>query len=311
LVVPRSADEGALAEVRAAVTDYEKLEYFGVSLGTIHGEWSNPPEYLVVEPIRGVPFRNFGALSAYQKKSLKELARASAGFESVGPLSEADLVFDGRRWGIKDWSRRIEFSREGSQATVFDGIADPKLRRFLAAEVKQTRAQRGKKWLATIRELVWMQAKYLGENLGRWMPMGGRDFEMFKVEYLTDLEIKKLRVQIREGKFYDAEGKLVDTTATKTARADGAGKAIFVLRPDGSFYISPTQVVGKFHHSSLAAGGPVLMAGEIVVKEGVPTFVANMSGHYLPPPEYLARFLEFLTTNGVSTKGLALQVMGL
>jgi hypothetical protein len=51
---------------------------------------------------------------------------------------------------------------------------------------------------------------------------------------------------------------------------------------NGHIYASKTHKVGEFHHSSLGGGKPVAGAGEITVKNGVPTEISNGSGHYRP-----------------------------
>jgi hypothetical protein len=58
--------------------------------------------------------------------------------------------------------------------------------------------------------------------------------------------------------------------------------------------------VGKFHHSSLLAGGNVALGGEMVVHGGHIVSMTNKSGHYAPTPAHLRQFLHILQKKGVN-----------
>lgn len=69
-----------------------------------------------------------------------------------------------------------------------------------------------------------------------------------------------------------------------------------VLQMDGHYmYVILTtgqMILGKFdfgrvHHSSLAAGQPVLSAGWVKLKKGKVVFIDSNSGHYRPKSEHL------------------------
>jgi hypothetical protein len=69
---------------------------------------------------------------------------------------------------------------------------------------------------------------------------------------------------------------------------------IFVMDAQGRIYAYPEPKSGEIHHSSLAAGQPVALAGQLVIKNGYITHIDNMSGHYQPTLEQLSRARTFL-----------------
>src|SRR5262249_36345001 len=99
------------------------------------------------------------------------------------------------------------------------------------------------------------------------------------VEYLDPTARQAFRLVIKDGKVYDASGKLFDTATGATVHS-GDGRAIFVMDAEGSFYASKFQEVGKFHHSSLLAGEPAAAAGELGVVKGEIKVLSDRSGHY-------------------------------
>jgi len=139
--------------------------------------------------------------------------------------------------------------------------------------------------------LKQMDREYVGEETGAiWGT---------KVKYLDRLERQQYQLYIKEGKFYDANGKLFDSSAARSAFG-GQGNAIFIMDEYGSIYASTVHSPGKFHHSSFFAGQPVASAGEIVVDNGVLRTVTRRSGHYQPTSEQLDQFLQKLDGNGVN-----------
>jgi uncharacterized Zn-binding protein involved in type VI secretion len=118
------------------------------------------------------------------------------------------------------------------------------------------------------------------------------------VEYLNEVERAKLLLTVKEGKLYDAEGNLFDTTEASTIWS-GPNRAIYVMDEDGNFYASLRQERGIFHHSSILAGKPVAGAGEIEVNKGVLQYINRGSGHYEPTPEMLQQTVDELRVNGL------------
>jgi hypothetical protein len=138
-----------------------------------------------------------------------------------------------------------------------------------------------------------MNKHYEGEHLPNNAAWGTST-----VKYLDDAEREAHRLHVRDGKLYDASGKLFDTRAAQT-HFSGNGRAIFVMDDQGRIYASTYQEVGKFHHSSLLAGKPVTSAGELVVENGVLKTVSNRSGHYRPPAEINEQVFKSLEAQGV------------
>nr|WP_140895995.1 hypothetical protein [Pseudomonas caspiana] len=136
-----------------------------------------------------------------------------------------------------------------------------------------------------------MQQIYKGEETGQIFGT--------KVKYLNAQERAAFKVTIKEGKVYDAAGKLFDTRQASTAFAQNKGRAIFVMDAHGSMYISNEQTRGKFHHSSFFGGGAVATAGDVRIENGVMTAISRKSGHYRPTSAQLTQAVNHLKNQGV------------
>lgn len=120
------------------------------------------------------------------------------------------------------------------------------------------------------------------------------------VKYLNREERKACELTVHNGKIYDAQGQLFDTSAGKTAAFGGSeGKAIFVMDHDGKMYASLYTEPGKFHHSSFLAGRPVAAAGEIEVRNGEVVYLSRKSGHYRPSEAQLSQVAQNLSAHGI------------
>jgi hypothetical protein len=129
------------------------------------------------------------------------------------------------------------------------------------------------------------------------------------VKYLNDTERAAYQLQFKNGRIYDANGKLFDTSTAQSAHT-GGGNAIFVMDAEGNFFASKTQVVGEFHHSSLAAGQPVAAAGELRVEQGVLKHITDQSGHYRPTTDLTAQALDALESQGIDTSRVTKTIIG-
>lgn len=87
-------------------------------------------------------------------------------------------------------------------------------------------------------------------------------------------------------------GKPLDTSK-ESSYFSGLGHAIFVMSPDGQFYVGSHRV-NAFHHSSFLAGEDVASAGEIQAKNGRIVQITNKSGHYKPQVIHLVQALQQL-----------------
>jgi hypothetical protein len=91
------------------------------------------------------------------------------------------------------------------------------------------------------------------------------------VRYLTPEEQQRRQVTV------DGRGQLTDNNHEPLAD----GHYIFVVNERGEMIVDK-PVPGRFHHSSLAGGEPVRMAGELTIGSGKIVSISNTSGHYRP-----------------------------
>jgi hypothetical protein len=124
-----------------------------------------------------------------------------------------------------------------------------------------------------------------------------------KVEYLNKAERSTYELSVKDGKMFDSSGNLFDTTSSSSIHS-GGGKAIFVMDEAGKIFASPTQTLGKFHHSSFLSGKPVASAGELSAVNGVVQEISRKSGHYQPSAKINSQIITELQRRGVDTKGI-------
>ena len=117
-----------------------------------------------------------------------------------------------------------------------------------------------------------------------------------RVVYWSDAERAAHLVGARGGLLVDPSGEPLDPDLDNPKHKHRTGAALFVMDLTGNIYFTFDQRYGLLHHSSLAAGGPVAAAGELVVLKGELVSVSNASGHYRPPPSTIdlvwARLVE-------------------
>lgn len=224
-----------------------------------------------------------GATSLYEGKdpspeeAVTTIATGAVGGVAIGAVARALPGVVGRVWN--------SFRGEGSAVTSE------------AAPATQNAAKAAYKTKP-------MLGKYVTENLPGNKVWPGR-----QVQYLGESERQSFKITIKDGKMYDATGKLFDTSSASTAHQGGGGKAIFVMDEAGNIFASMEHSVAKFHHSSFLGGKPVAAAGEIQVENGVVKAVTDQSGHYQPGFEYTMQFLNQLGSQGVNTSGVNLTGM--
>jgi hypothetical protein len=78
-----------------------------------------------------------------------------------------------------------------------------------------------------------------------------------------------------------------------------ADNAKFVLDEYGNWFMARIFQDKFFHHSSLARGKRVGMAGYMDVKQGVLQTYNHRSGHYRPGPEHVQQFEDYINGNKV------------
>jgi hypothetical protein len=167
----------------------------------------------------------------------------------------------------------------------------------------------------------WFE-KSTDQNFFHWLDNGeGRTFSHPKcprskleescVKYLSDAERERYEAKIENGLFiYKKNGAKIHTLQAAAAGAAAAASAeneeadedtkkyIFVVSPDGVFYVGP-KVRGKFHHSSFLAGGATLGAGNLLIEDGVLLSIKPHSGHYMPSAEQFHNLLALLKQSKV------------
>jgi filamentous hemagglutinin len=128
---------------------------------------------------------------------------------------------------------------------------------------------------------------------GRHLPEEQRERDLPQsIVYYTPEQQKKAQVFVgRDGQLTFANGKLAD------------GDWIFVVDQNGRIIASP-PVVGRIHHSSLAAGQPVTMAGTIYIENGRLHTITNSSGHFRPDTDAFRKFLGNLQRERVDLRGV-------
>ncbi len=135
--------------------------------------------------------------------------------------------------------------------------------------------------LSLLSEAGW-RVKEMGPG---WREIDAED----GIIYLTPETVAPARVTVREGKLYDAQGKLLKRK----------GSYAYVMDTAGTLYVATGKMRNrKYRHSSFLAGGPVISAGEITVKDGVILKVTNSSGHYSPRRVHLMQLQAVLAKQG-------------
>ena len=116
------------------------------------------------------------------------------------------------------------------------------------------------------------------------------------VTYLSDHERSQYMLMSNDGGF------LVDNMGAVLA-SETAREAMFVMDTTSSILLAflNDDQHGRFHHSSLVAGAPVVAAGLIRVCKGRVLSISNDSGHYAPLPSCLQLVLTRLAELGVTT----------
>ncbi|MFD4434121.1 hypothetical protein [Nocardia sp. NPDC058497] len=147
-----------------------------------------------------------------------------------------------------------------------------------------------------------LRPEFTGEHLP-----GNRVWGDSHVAYLGATDRARFRLHARDGLLYTADGALFDTTAASTLWSPAGGRAIFVMDADGIIYSSPRHLLGRFHHSSFLAGGPVAAAGELVARNGRIVMVSDHSTHYRPAPRFTNQILDSLRAQGIPADAVSVE----
>lgn len=104
--------------------------------------------------------------------------------------------------------------------------------------------------------------------------------------------------KLKRSATHDTPSADVDTSASVTQHT-GKGWEIFVMSPTGALHMA-SHKIGKYHHSSLLAGGATSAAGTIKATGGTIEKLNNKSGHYRPGEAQMRQALHQLQKVGVS-----------
>lgn len=208
-------------------------------------------------------------------------------------------------------------------------------------------AQRGSKQVATTRTPLIMELyslvvgklasttgvtvnllpRWLEETFGKGMVQHGykKDFANREAQYLTPEQVKKYRIEFKDGVAYQQSWwlnspRLVKAdTLTPNPGRDAAGKTMlpghhfhqgFVLSMSRDFYMmqhytpkGETKETGRFH-SSYFAGESILCAGTVHIEDGKFKAVTTASGHYAPGMSHLYNAVSTLAMMGVDLESV-------
>lgn len=118
------------------------------------------------------------------------------------------------------------------------------------------------------------------------------------VRYLNKSQRETFKLTVKDGKLYDSEGNLFDTSGSHSLHSADP-RAIFVMDSHGNIYASTEHTRGIFHHSSFLAGGDVAGAGELKVSNGHLQLISDQSGHYRPSWPMTQQVMNELRSQGV------------
>jgi filamentous hemagglutinin len=121
------------------------------------------------------------------------------------------------------------------------------------------------------------------------------------VKYFSQNDRDMERIYLFDGHLTTVKS-IVDGRQPQKGNPLTDGQYIFVVNRDGEM-IATKPEKGVIHHSSLAAGEPVLMAGEFILKDDKITQITNMSGHFRPSVAAFKEFLVALRAKGVDLDG--------
>jgi hypothetical protein len=268
-------------------------------IGSIQSGFSNllPHDFCVPCFLKGLAEGiGFGALAIGALALVATFAAPIAGAVAliVAVAGIAGLAYMAANWKNMDDRQKSEALGEFAGGALAGNIAGPAAADSVMADVAAE--SRGATFAGNARPPVYettpMREKYIGEDQPNNDVWPGS-----QVKYLNDEELAGYKLELRDGRMYDANGSLFDTSAA--SRGPNSGKAIFVMDENGSFYASNHQEIGEFHHSSLGRGEPVAAAGELQVDDGVLKGISDKSGHYAPGRQYTQQALDSLKNKGV------------
>lgn len=288
------------------------------------------------DPAQSVPLVIDGSNDNALNKSIKPVA------DEAAPLPQAKLIEPGIKIGqalndngMVDRMTRLAEARKlsnGDVALIDENVSaatklgsDNPARKAILDGIEASLA--GPRVREDGVEIFPLQPQYVGEEvvgIDNWFRRNAEaDLARAKATNDKDL-LRSAQMRLEKGpvSYFDAEQQFENQIAFKDGRlvnADApeilieARRYLFVVTEDGR-WISRNEeraIPGETNHSSLAAGKPVAMAGEIVVNDqGQLVSVSNKSGHYRPAGDALIAFAAELKSKGIGTPQTEIEVLG-
>ncbi|NUN05770.1 MAG: hypothetical protein HUU57_08410 [Bdellovibrio sp.] len=140
-----------------------------------------------------------------------------------------------------------------------------------------------------------MNTSYIGENLGVYIDPVTR--QAWNVKYLDAKERLAHMITSKDGYFFDANGKKVDSEFD--ADSLHFEDSLIVINKNKEILVLFKEERGRFHHSTLSAGENVIFAGTATFSDGKLRSLSDQSGHYKPDPLQFMVALRTLHLMGV------------
>lgn len=142
--------------------------------------------------------------------------------------------------------------------------------------------------------LIGMNRLYEGEDKGAYIDPVTKT--PWKVKYFTEGERAPYELKIKDGRFYDLNGKRAES------EYDGESMSfetsLLVIDKEFRIFVLPFESRGEYHHSSLSRGEDVLFAGTVAFSQGILREITNSSGHYKPTGQDTLYILKRLAGEG-------------
>jgi filamentous hemagglutinin len=152
-----------------------------------------------------------------------------------------------------------------------------------------------------------LQTKYVGENVAALDKWNERESP---VKYFSQDKQEFQRLYFVGGELTFLKRPLKSLVESMSTQPDNHGNLVpkvldFVVTTDGRL-IAARPKEDEIHHSSLAAGKPVLMAGEFKFDPQSNDLIeiTNQSGHFRPDSDAFAKFLVALKGQGLNLDGV-------
>lgn len=172
---------------------------------------------------------------------------------------------------LQRWGLTIFLTAMGLFAPLW-GQAKPEL----CAQVHSFRLQSSE--LESWSRFVSMDPKYAGEDRGAYQDPATQMH--WKVKYFSEAEKQPFEVFIKDGTLVDRQGQKKESEFDDENSEFRHG--LFVIDAKKRMFFLPFEERGRFHHTSLTSGEPVLFAGTLTLANGRVLELTNDSGHYKP-----------------------------